>query len=364
MKDDLMIAGYHVSTPSIDIHTIGAGGGTIAGVDAAGMLYVGPQGAGAHPGPACYGLGGTEPTVTDAQLVLGRLRPGRLRRPLVCLSTRTQPGRPSKRASPQPLGLSVEDAAAGIIARARAEPAARRRIHLDRAGHAPRRFTLVAAGGAGPMHGAECRAGARLPAGVRAPRCRRLCAIGMLHADVRQDFQMLLSKAQLDELEPGQIRRRAGQVGRPGPRGLAGRGFWPRPGRSRASDRPALPRPALVDSRSLGRRAGFDTAGDAARLRGRVSAPLRSHSARRRRSWLRRCGSPLALRRERPRPADRKRRSPQSHRQAGQLRDRSGTTSTAGSIPPSTMGPVWAGRPRFGARRRRGANDHGPAGPG
>ena len=76
MKDDLMIAGYHVSIPSIDIHTIGAGGGTIAGVDPAGMLYVGPQGAGARPGPACYGLGGTEPTVTDAQLVLGRLRPG------------------------------------------------------------------------------------------------------------------------------------------------------------------------------------------------------------------------------------------------------------------------------------------------
>ena len=75
-KDELMIAGYHVSTPVIDIHTIGAGGGTIAKVDSAGMLSVGPEGAGADPGPACYGLGGKDATVTDAQLVLGRIRPG------------------------------------------------------------------------------------------------------------------------------------------------------------------------------------------------------------------------------------------------------------------------------------------------
>ena len=76
LSDDLLIAGYHVATPAIDVHTVGAGGGTIAYVDAGGMLHVGPQGAGAMPGPACYGLGGTRPTVTDALLVLGRLRPG------------------------------------------------------------------------------------------------------------------------------------------------------------------------------------------------------------------------------------------------------------------------------------------------
>ena len=71
-RDDVVIAGYHVSTPAIDIHTIGAGGGTIAGVDEAGLLFVGPEGAGAAPGPACYGIGGKLPTVTDAHLVLGR----------------------------------------------------------------------------------------------------------------------------------------------------------------------------------------------------------------------------------------------------------------------------------------------------
>ena len=76
VSDQLRVGGYDTSLPSVDIHTIGAGGGTIASVDEAGLLRVGPQGAGAVPGPAAYGLGGTEPTVTDALLVLGRLQPG------------------------------------------------------------------------------------------------------------------------------------------------------------------------------------------------------------------------------------------------------------------------------------------------
>src|SRR5690348_6170417 len=78
IADSLIIDGYHLTTPSVEIHTVGAGGGTIAWVDSAGLLHVGPQGAGARPGPAAYGLGGEQPTVTDAQLVLGRLRPGPL----------------------------------------------------------------------------------------------------------------------------------------------------------------------------------------------------------------------------------------------------------------------------------------------
>ncbi|MBR2818063.1 MAG: hydantoinase/oxoprolinase family protein, partial [Reyranella sp.] len=78
VADELVIDGYHLTTPSVEIHTVGAGGGTVAWVDDAGLLHVGPQGAGARPGPAAYGLGGENPTVTDAQLVLGRLRPGPL----------------------------------------------------------------------------------------------------------------------------------------------------------------------------------------------------------------------------------------------------------------------------------------------
>src|SRR6185369_377941 len=109
---DLMIAGYHVSIPAIDIHTIGAGGGTIAGVDAAGMLYVGPAGAGANPGPACYGLGGSEPTVTDAQLVLGRLRPGAYAGSGLVLDLEKARAAIEWRVA-RPLGIAVEESAAG-----------------------------------------------------------------------------------------------------------------------------------------------------------------------------------------------------------------------------------------------------------
>src|SRR5262249_6979278 len=160
MKDDLMIAGYHVSTPAIDIHTIGAGGGTIAGVDAAGMLFVGPKGAGANPGPACYGLGGTEPTVTDAQLVLGRLKAGAYAGSGLTLDLDKARGAIETRVA-RPLRLTVEEAAIGIIRVLEQNLLhAVEYISIER-GHAPRRFTLVAAGGAGPGHRAEVGPGRR-----------------------------------------------------------------------------------------------------------------------------------------------------------------------------------------------------------
>jgi N-methylhydantoinase B len=197
-RDDVMIAGYHVSTPAIDIHTVGAGGGTIAGVDGAGMLYVGPEGAGADPGPACYGRGGTRPTVTDAQLVLGRLRPGKsaggtldldvdAARQAICTEVA------------EPLGLSIEDAAAGMIGVVEQHVLhAVEHISIER-GHSPRRFTLVAAGGAGPMHGTAVAHGLGCRR-VYVPRAAgALCAIGMLHADVRQDFVRFMMGS-IDEL--------------------------------------------------------------------------------------------------------------------------------------------------------------------
>ena len=186
-RDEVMIAGYHVSTPAIDIHTVGAGGGTIAGVDSAGMLYVGPEGAGADPGPACYGRGGARPTVTDAQLVLGRLRPGQSAGGTLDLDL--EAARQAIRTQvAEPLGLSIEDAAAGIINLVEQHLLhAVEHISIER-GHSPRRFTLVAAGGAGPMHGAAIAHGLGCSR-VYAPRAAgALCAIGMLHADVRQDF--------------------------------------------------------------------------------------------------------------------------------------------------------------------------------
>ena len=185
--DQLMVAGYHLSTPAIDIHTVGAGGGTIAGVDSGGMLFVGPRGAGARPGPASYGFGNTEPTVTDALLVLGRLRPGSYAGGAVSL--KPELGRAAlKSVIGNKIGLSEEQSAVGIIRLLEQNLLnAVERISLER-GIDPRKFTLVAAGGAGPMHGASVG---------RALGCRRVyvprvagafCALGMLHTDVQQDW--------------------------------------------------------------------------------------------------------------------------------------------------------------------------------
>ena len=204
--DALIIDGYHVAAPSVEIHTVGAGGGTIAGVDGAGMLYVGPRGAGARPGPACYGLGGTEPTVTDAQLVLGRLRAGPYADGAVVLHS-APATEAIERAVAAPLGIDVEAAAIGIIRLLEQNLLhAVEKISIQR-GYDPRRFTLVAAGGAGPMHASPV---------ARALGCRRVyvprqagayCAIGMLHSDVRQDYLQVflgdLDQAAAADLEAG-----------------------------------------------------------------------------------------------------------------------------------------------------------------
>ncbi len=198
-RDDVMVADYHVSTPAIDIHTVGAGGGTIAGVDDAGLLYVGPEGAGADPGPACYRLGGLRPTVTDAQLVLGRLRPGMSAGGTLDLDL--DAAREAIRTEvAEPLGMSIEDASAGIINLVEQHLLhAVEHISIER-GHSPRRFTLVAAGGAGPMHGASVAGGLGCSR-VYVPRdAGALCAVGMLHADVRQDFVRFMIGS-IDELD-------------------------------------------------------------------------------------------------------------------------------------------------------------------
>jgi N-methylhydantoinase A len=198
VADELVIDGYHLTTPSVEIHTVGAGGGAIAWVDDAGLLHVGPQGAGARPGPAAYGLGGENPTVTDAQLVLGRLRPGPLAGGVTLDGKLARQAIEAKLA--RPLGLSVEDAASGVIRLLEQNLLhAVERLSIER-GHNPATFTLVAAGGAGPMHGAEV---------ARALGCKRallpraagaFCAMGMLQSDVRQDY-MHVFLADLDTVD-------------------------------------------------------------------------------------------------------------------------------------------------------------------
>jgi N-methylhydantoinase A len=203
VSDELQVAGYHLAVPSVDVHTIGAGGGTIAGVDGAGLMYVGPRGAGARPGPACYGLGGTEPTVTDAQLVLGRLRPGGYAGGSLVLDQRLA-REAIDAALARPLGLAVEAAAAGIIRLLEQQILhAVQKISLQR-GYDPRAFTLVAAGGAGPMHGASV--GRMLGCTkLYVPRLSGVfCALGMLHADVRHDF-VRVHLARLDQADPAAL---------------------------------------------------------------------------------------------------------------------------------------------------------------
>lgn len=144
------IAGYPVALPMVDMHTIGAGGGSIAQVDAGGILLVGPESAGADPGPACYGRGGTRPTVTDANLVLGRLDPdgflgGRMR--LDVEAAHAAVGEVAVQ-----LGLSIEEAASGIVRIANEHMARALRVISVQRGLDPRDFVLTSFGGAGGLH--------------------------------------------------------------------------------------------------------------------------------------------------------------------------------------------------------------------
>ncbi|MDP7426865.1 MAG: hydantoinase/oxoprolinase family protein [Alphaproteobacteria bacterium] len=183
---DLMYATpIHVSM--VDVHTIGAGGGSIARIDEAGMLVVGPQSAGADPGPICYGRGGRQPTLTDANLVLGRLDADDLlgvERPVghdqVCDLMAREIG--------APLALDGEQAAAAILRVGNNLMAgAIRMVSLSR-GHDPRDFKLFAFGGAGPMHAAALARELGIPEVLLPARPGITNAIGCLSADVRHDY--------------------------------------------------------------------------------------------------------------------------------------------------------------------------------
>lgn len=144
------IAGYPVGVPMVDMHTIGAGGGSIATVDAGGLLQVGPESAGADPGPACYGRGGRYPTVTDANLVLGRLRADAFLGGAMTLdvaAARTVIGRLA-----ETLAMTLERAAEGIIRVANEHMARALRVISVERGVDPRDYTLVSFGGAGGLH--------------------------------------------------------------------------------------------------------------------------------------------------------------------------------------------------------------------
>lgn len=187
-KSERQMGGFPVRTRTIDIHTIGAGGGSIAWVDAGGLLKVGPQSAGAEPGPAAYGRGGTRATVTDANVVLGRLNP----RTLLGGRMAVYPDRARAVIDDlaRTVGVDPVKAAAGVIEIINVNMMGAVRVISVEQGEDPREFTLVAFGGAGPLHAADVARNMGMRKVLVPPRPGLLSAIGLIHADVRGDFSL------------------------------------------------------------------------------------------------------------------------------------------------------------------------------
>lgn len=187
LTDRTAIEGYHIALPTVDIKTIGTGGGTIAHVDRGGMLRVGPRSAGSEPGPVAYGLGGTEPTVTDANIVLGRLDPDRFLGGEMTLDGAAA-ARAMKERIADPLGITVPAAARAIISLANQNMANAVREVAAEGGIDLRKMTLVAAGGAAGLHICEIARLLGMPQVYVAREASVACAFGMLRSDVRQDI--------------------------------------------------------------------------------------------------------------------------------------------------------------------------------
>lgn len=181
--------GHPVRFPMLDVHSVGAGGGSIGWVDAGGFLHVGPRSAGAHPGPACYGLGGTEPTVTDANVVLGRLPADALLDGRLPIDAKLA-WRVIEEKIARPMRLSVEDAAAGMLTILNENMVQAIRVISVEQGFDPRAFSLVAFGGAGPLLASSLAQELNMKRILVPPRPGLLCALGLLMADVRSDFSL------------------------------------------------------------------------------------------------------------------------------------------------------------------------------
>ena len=188
-KSQREMGGFPVRTRTIDLHTIGAGGGSIAWVDAGGLLKVGPMSAGAFPGPAAYGRGGVRPTVTDANVVLGRLNPKTLLGGRMVVYPARARAAIEKELCPS-LGLDMFEAAAGILDIVNANMMGAVRVISVEQGEDPREFALVAFGGAGPLHAADIARNMGIRRVIVPTRPGLLSALGLLHADVRGDFSL------------------------------------------------------------------------------------------------------------------------------------------------------------------------------
>lgn len=180
------VHGYPIKAPMLDIHTVGAGGGSIAMVDSGGHLKVGPESAGADPGPVCYGQGGTQPTVTDANVVLQILNPveilgGRM-------SVERDLAVKAIQGLADHLGLGLHETAQGIISVATANMAKAIRVISVQRGYDPRDYALMAFGGGGPLHAVRLARELDMTRIIVPPTPGTLCALGLLLTDLKADF--------------------------------------------------------------------------------------------------------------------------------------------------------------------------------
>jgi N-methylhydantoinase A len=210
---DGVVDRWRLALPTIDIHTIGAGGGSIAWVDDGGLLHVGPQSAGAQPGPACYGRGGTLPTVTDADLLLGFLGDDSFSHGGLELH------RDAAEAAYAPLAerlnMTITEAAAGVYQLVNVTMATGVRDISVRRGLDPRDFPLVIAGGAGPLHAAAIAAELDCTALLVPRESSIFCAAGMLMSDFKHDHVRAF-KRPLAEADPGQLAALVNEMTRDG----------------------------------------------------------------------------------------------------------------------------------------------------
>ena len=188
--------------PAIDLVAIGAGGGTIAWVDTGGSLRAGPQSAGAEPGPACFGKGNTEPTITDAHLYLGRLNPASYLGGDLEIQPELAEKAIEKLAAE--LGLSAPETASGILRIANANMTSATHLISVERGHDPRDFALVAGGGAGPLHAVDIARELRIPQVVVPPTPGVTSALGILQVDLRHDLLAPVLK-QVKQIELGEL---------------------------------------------------------------------------------------------------------------------------------------------------------------
>ncbi len=200
---DTKVGDYQAMVPMVDIDTIGAGGGSIAFIDDGGVFRVGPRSAGADPGPACYGRGGTEPTSTDAQLVLGRLRPDS---GLLGGEMQLDPELARRALEPlaEQLGMDVAQAALGALQIQKFGMTQAIELNSVRRGYDPRDFTLVAGGGAGPLFACEIAQELQIPRVLIPPHPGIIAATGLLATDLQHEY-VATERHSLAKLDHGRL---------------------------------------------------------------------------------------------------------------------------------------------------------------